>query len=219
MGNSLLQLIALAAVAIYLIFRLRNTLGSRDGYEKPNAPQSRSPGPMPRHAEPEDAVIDFEISQFADAGSPTAKALAAMKESEPSFSVEEFVNGARGAYEMILIGFAKGEIEDLQPFLATEVYNSFEQTIEARASEGHNYQASFVGLRETKLVSAEFDHSTSRAEIGMEFVGEVTSWVTDSDDEVIEGDPETVRRQRDSWIFARHMGSNDPNWELVATGE
>ena len=52
----------------------------------------------------------------------------------------------------------------------------------------------------------------------MRFVGEVVSYVTDADGEVIEGDPDTVRRQRDSWTFARNMGSRDPNWVLVATG-
>ena len=37
--------------------------------------------------------------------------------------------------------------------------------------------------------------------------------------EVIEGDAAVIKRQKDVWTFARIMGSDDPNWELVATGE
>ena len=216
MGSSLLQLIALAAVAIYLIFRLRNTLGTRDGFEKPTR---RAPHLSSVRSEPEEAEVDYEITQFADAESSTARALADMKRAEPGFSVEEFVSGARVAYQQILIGFAKGKIEELEAFLAEDVYKSFKETVDARSKEGHSYEAKFVGLRETKLVSAEFDTDESRAEIGMQFVGEVVSYVTDTEGAIVEGDPDTIRRQKDSWIFARRMGSNDPNWELVATGE
>ena len=219
MGSSLLQLIALAAVAIYLIVRLRNTLGTRDGFENPSRRVPRSPHVTSPSSEAEEAEVDFEITQFADADSSIAAALAAMKQAEPGFSVEEFVSGSRAAYEIILIGFAKGEIEELEPFLADEVYDSFRDTIDARSKEGHSYEAKFIGLRESKLVNAEFDPRNGKAEIGMQFLGEVVSYVTDPDGNIVEGDPDTIRRQRDSWIFSRRMGSNDPNWELVATGE
>ena len=194
-------------------------MGTRDGFENPTRRAPRSPHLSSARSEPEEAEVDYEITQFADAESSTAKALAGMKQAEPGFSVEEFVSGARVAYEQILIGFAKGEIEDLEPYLAEEVYRSFKETVDARSKEGHNYEAKFVGLRETKLVSAEFDAEESRAEIGMQFVGEVVSYVTDAEGAIVEGDPDTIRRQKDSWIFSRRMGSNDPNWELVATGE
>jgi predicted lipid-binding transport protein (Tim44 family) len=36
---------------------------------------------------------------------------------------------------------------------------------------------------------------------------------------VVEGDPNEIRRQKDVWTFSRNMGSADPNWQLVETGE
>jgi predicted lipid-binding transport protein (Tim44 family) len=51
------------------------------------------------------------------------------------------------------------------------------------------------------------------------FVGELTSVVKDANGVVIEGSPNEIKRQRDVWTFARKMGSNDPNWQLVATGD
>jgi hypothetical protein len=38
MSSSLIQLIVLAGIAIFLVLRLRNVLGTRDGFEKPTTP-------------------------------------------------------------------------------------------------------------------------------------------------------------------------------------
>jgi predicted lipid-binding transport protein (Tim44 family) len=74
-------------------------------------------------------------------------------------------------------------------------------------------------VRELKVADAMFDEANNEAEITMKFVGEITSCVKNADGEVIEGDPAVIKRQKDVWTFARVMGSDDPNWELVATGE
>jgi len=36
---------------------------------------------------------------------------------------------------------------------------------------------------------------------------------------VIEGNANEIKRQKDVWTFAHTMGTDDPNWRLVATGE
>ena len=41
--------------------------------------------------------------------------------------------------------------------------------------------------------------------------------IADAGGNVIEGDPRAPRKQRDVWTFARRMGQDDPNWQLVAT--
>ena len=60
---------------------------------------------------------------------------------------------------------------------------------------------------------------TSEGEVTVRFVGELTSVVRNAEGEIVEGDPNTIKKQRDVWTFARTMGSDDPNWILVATGE
>ena len=40
---------------------------------------------------------------------------------------------------------------------------------------------------------------------------------SDRGGDIVEGSPTSVKRQKDSWTFARIMGSADPNWLLVAT--
>ncbi|MDH5452884.1 MAG: Tim44/TimA family putative adaptor protein, partial [Paracoccaceae bacterium] len=69
------------------------------------------------------------------------------------------------------------------------------------------------------LQSAEFDKTTREGEVTVRFASELISAARDSAGQVVEGNPKELRRQRDVWTFSRIMGSNDPNWQLVATGE
>lgn len=219
MSSPVIQLLVLAAIAIFLILRLRDVLGTREGFEKPAVPRQADPAVAKRSKfEVIEGGPDADITDHVPEGSPEAAALAAMKAAEPSFNVGEFLNGARGAYEMILMAFEAGDLAKIKPFLADEVYESFAQVVEDRASKGFAIEANFIGLREMKLATADFDPTTKEGEITVRFVAEITSVVRDKSGEIVEGNPNEIKRQKDSWTFARIMGSANPNWQLVATG-
>lgn len=216
MESPLIQLLVLAGIAVFLILRLKSVLGTRDGFEKPPAVPSEK-----RDRRPDFEVIeggpDHDITDYVEEGSAQATALAAMKRVEPSFQVGEFVQGARSAYEMILMGFEKGELDNLQPFLANDVFDSFVEAVAQREDQGLTIEAEFIGVRETVVANASFDETTRVAELTMRFFGELTSTVRNRDGEIVEGDPKAIKRQKDTWVFARSMGEDDPNWQLVAT--
>lgn len=160
---------------------------------------------------------DLDIVDHVDADSPAAKALAEMKRIEPSFSVTEFLSGARSAYEMIIMGYEKGELSDIQPFLAEDIYESFVDGVAAREDQGLTIESNFIGVRELKLENATLDPDTKEAELTIRFVAEMTSAVRNKDGEIVEGSVKDIKRQKDTWSFARTMGSDDPNWLLVST--
>ncbi len=219
MNSPLLQLLVLAGIAIFLILKLRSVLGTREGFEKPviaerSARQVADSG----HLKVIEGGPDADIVDHVPAESPAARALAQMKAVDERFTVSDFLAGARGAYEMILMAFEAGELDRIRPFLSQEVYESFAAAVEAREKQGLTVEAKFIGLRELKLVDAEFDPETREAELTVRFVGELTSVVRDKAGEIVEGNPNEVKRQKDVWTFARIMGSDDPNWQLVATG-
>ncbi len=218
MNSPFISLLVLAGIAIFLILRLRSVLGTREGFEKPPASQVESRPDPRREFEVIEGGPDRDITDHVEDGSEAAKALAAMKLAEPGFSVSEFLGGARGAYEMILMAFESGDVEALRPFLADDVMETFEDVIRQREEQGLSIDASFVGIRELALADATFDRTSSTAEIAVRFVGELTSVVKNTDGEIVEGDPNEIKRQRDVWTFGREMGSSDPNWALVATG-
>lgn len=223
MNSGLIQLLVLAAIAVFLIIKLKSVLGTRDGFERPpqSLPQNDAPDAGARN--PAFDVIeggpDRDITDHVPDGSEAAKALAAMKIAEPSFSVTEFLNGARGAYEWILMAFERGKLDDLVPLLSKDVYDSFQSVVDAREREGLTIDATFIGLRELVLQDASFDRATGEGEVTVRFVSELTSVIRNAAGEIVDGSPTEVKRQKDVWTFARKMGSNDPNWQLVATGE
>jgi predicted lipid-binding transport protein (Tim44 family) len=217
MNSSLLSLLVLAGIAIFLILRLRSVLGTREGFEKTQArPVPSRSGPR-RDFEVIEGGPDDDITDHVETDSDAAKALAAMKMAEPGFNVREFLQGARGAYEMILMAFERGDVEELRDFLAGDVLETFEVVIRQREEQGLKIDAEFVGIRELALQDATFDRSSGEAEITVRFVGELTSVVRNADGDIIEGDASEIKRQRDVWTFARTMGSDNPNWLLVAT--
>lgn len=222
MSSAIIQLLVLAGIAVFLILRLRSVLGTRDGFEKPPVPLNGA-DEASRRGRPEFDVIeggpDRDITDHVEDGSNAAKALAAMKMAEPGFNVSEFLEGGRGAYEMILMAFENGDLDDVRGFLSGDVAEAFDSVIAHRKAEGLTIEASFVGVREISLLDAEFDRETSTGDVTIRFVGELTSVVKNADGEIIEGNASEIKRQKDVWTFSRVMGSNDPNWALTATGE
>lgn len=222
MSGNMIELLVLAGIAVFLIMRLKNVLGTREGFEKPPLPM---PGVRDSAAEARKGfeVIeggpDRDITDHVEEDSKAATALSKMKAVEPSFSVSDFLGGARGAYEMILMAFEAGDIDDIAPFLSKDVYETFQEVIDMRKKEGITVDANFVGVREMALLDAGFEEQSSRAELKIRFVGELTSVIRDSAGDIIEGDLNQVKKQKDIWTFERVMGSDDPNWQLVATGD
>ena len=218
MNSPIIQLLVLAGIAVFLILRLRSVLGSREGFEKPPMP---APSQTRRRGDFEviEGGPDRDITDHVEEGSDSAEALAAMKRVDQDFGVGDFLQGARGAYEMILMAFERGELTEVRPFLSDDVYEAFAGVVEERQEKGLTIDAAFVGISEISLRDAEFDATTQEAEITVRFVGELTSVVRDKAGDVVEGSATEIKRQRDSWTFARKMGTGDPNWQLVATGE
>ena len=217
MNSPLIQLLVLAGIAVFLILRLRNVLGTREGFEQPPTPAQSSE----RRSRPDLEVIeggpDLDITDHVEEDSNAAKAFAEMKRLEPSFGVADFLQGARGAYEMIVMGYETGELAEIQPFLSEEIYESFVDGVAAREDEGLTIELEFYGVREMKIVGATLDPSNQEAEISIRFVAELTSVVRDKGGDIVEGSQTDVKRQKDTWAFSRNMGSDDVNWTLVST--
>ncbi len=221
MSSQMIELIILFAIAAFVLFRLKSVIGTRSGYETPPDYQKR--GNAAQAGRPDPAVETEDEADEAGLGRPipeSAKAaLAAMREAEPEFSLGVFLDGARGAYEMILMAYEAGDRDTLRDLLEPEVYAAFESVIAEREASGLTVDANFIGVRDLRLESAAFDPASGEGELTLRFVSELVTAVHDAEGRVVEGDPNEVRRQTDVWTFARRMGVRDPNWLLSATGE
>ena len=217
MNPALIELIILAGIAVFLFLRLKSVLGTREGFEKPRMqPKTDSPK---REFKVIDGGEDKDITDNVEKNSNSAKALKTIKERDENFTVNEFLSGARSAYEWILMSFEKNEMDDIRDLLSEEVAEAFDSVVEQRVSQGLTIEAEFIGVREMKLVDADYNLKTDTAEIVVSFVGEITSVVKNASGEIIEGDSKKIKRQKDTWTFSKNIKSSYPNWLLVATGE
>lgn len=226
------------AAAVFVFWKLRSVLGTRNGDESPphnpysdnsyndqeqvDAPEANDnvvtlPGARNRRVEDGPSPIEASIDKYAGKDKDLKKGLNAILSRDPGFDPEQFIDGAKMAYEMIVTGFADGDKRALKGLLSREVYENFEAVIDDRASRGEKVQASFVGIENADFVSAEL--SKDEALLTLRFVCQMISATLDEEDEVVEGDLQEVAEIIDVWTFARPVKSRDPNWKLVATDE
>lgn len=216
MNSSIIQILVLAGIAVFLVIKLRAVLGTREGYE-PTAKATDDLRPRPKF----DVVEGGPDRDIADNTTDPAStsALAAMKLADPAFNVGDFLKGARGAYEMILMAFDKGDMPKIAPFLGPDVAATFTAALADRTQQGLTITSTFAGIRDMTLTEASYDPTTNLAEIDVRFNAELTRVVRDANGAVVEGNTSTILKQRDTWTFARTMGTTDPNWHLAATGD
>lgn len=225
-----LDIILFALVAAFLILRLRSVLGRRDGHQ----PQTHDPFKPPASREaPDDKVVrlpdrkDRPADAVDDAPEPVidaafdgdqalAAGLTQIRVADPSFSREEFVSGARIAFEMILGAYAAGDADSLKPLLSPEVFGNFAQSIREREQAGETMEMNLVAITTAEIVEAYMAGRT--AHVTIKFVSEQATAIRDDKGEIVEGDPAQATEVTDFWTFARDTRSSDPNWTLVATG-
>ena len=224
------DIILFALVAAFLILRLRSVLGRRDGHEpRGTDPFKRSTSGepaddkvvhLPNRSEPanepyEQPDLSDEVREAAEATGVDG-GVAQIKLADPQFDKEEFLSGARIAFEMVLGAYAAGDTASLKPLLSPEVYGNFEQSIRDREQAGESLEITLVGIRVAEVVEAYMAGRT--AHLTIKFVSEQTSVTRNETGEILDGDPESWSEVTDYWTFARDTRSRDPNWMLVATG-
>jgi predicted lipid-binding transport protein (Tim44 family) len=217
--------------AVVIFFQLRNVLGRRTGNERPpfdpyTAGRKRETDPastdnvvsLPRKRAPGEPDETYAaIDAAAPPPSDLNKGMRAIKDADPSFEPKSFVEGAKMAYEMIVMAYADGDRKTLKNLLSREVFDGFVAAISDREGRSEKIQSSFVGIDKADIVSAEMKGSESH--VTLRIVSELISATRNKAGEVIDGDPETVAEVKDVWTFARDTRSKDPNWKLVATEE
>ena len=217
-----------AAVVIFL--QLRSVLGRRTGSERPPFdPYAKREAPgegdsadrgkvvtLPRRDGTDEEENPYaSVDSFAAPGTPLNEQLRSVVKVDPSFNPKEFVNGARMAYEMIVVAFADGDRKTLKNLLSREVYEGFDAAISERESKGEVVRSSFVGIEKSDIVGAEV--KDSEVNVTLRIISQLISATYDKAGALVDGDAETVAEVNDLWTFARDIRSRDPNWKLIAT--
>ena len=190
-----LDIIILAMIAGFIILRLRGILGRRTGHEKKVLGGLFGKKVTQRNTEKK--VVNLSSSKLDDAAK------------------EQFIEGAKAAYEMIITSFAKGDKHALKPLLNKEIYQSFSDEIDHRKKENLKSELTFVGVKSAEIKN--FEKKDNIYTFTVNFVSEIITCKKDKNNKVVEGSPDIIKTVNDVWKFSKNMWSSNPNWYLVET--
>jgi predicted lipid-binding transport protein (Tim44 family) len=220
MGDNfqVLEILIFAVIAGILVFRLRSVLGRRTGHERrrdlPLAPRATPP----QTVTPATATVALPSRPRPAAvatGETGDAALAALLAADPGFDRNAFLDGARGAFQIIVESFAAGDNAKLQPLLSREVFGSFSGAIVDRDRAQEKQDTRIVAIKSVELAQGRVEGDTEL--VTVKFVSDQILVTRDATGTVVDGDPDHAVEHTDLWTFSRAVRSPDPNWILIAT--
>ncbi|MDB5459573.1 MAG: hypothetical protein JWO72_1314 [Caulobacteraceae bacterium] len=192
-----LELLIFAVLAAVVLYQLYAVLGRKVGRQPEDKPDA-----APR------AAVDSPPTTRLPADSPQLTGLATVKAKDPTFDVDTFLQGARGAFEIIVRAFAAADRETLRPLLSTEVSAAFETVMAKRESEGRTEAVEFLQPPRADLEDSSVAGEVARLKV--RFLAEFRSRSKGPEGEAVDD-----RRTAEVWTFERPLISRDPNWTLI----
>jgi predicted lipid-binding transport protein (Tim44 family) len=199
-----IELIVLAAIAVFVISRLYAVLGTKTGHEP--TPRRLKEAPVRTADRDDEPVPEEERPRIRPAFTgPAAGGLEAIANIDPQFNPDDFTKGARRAYELIVAAYADGDKDALRQLVDDDVMEAYTAAIAEREKAGTEPMR-LVRLRQARIVEASLEEATKLARVSVSFESELS-------------DGETMRPAKEIWTFKRSLKSQDPNWLLdeVAT--
>ena len=218
-----LDIIFFALVAAFVIFRLSRTLGSRPDNTRvgPNRGDNADSGDnvvnmlnrdIPEIESPSDDAPDTDD---ADDAALAAAGIAEICLQDPAFDTNQFLAGAKFAYEAVVTAFAAGNRKTLGELLTRDVLENFSGAIDEREERGETLETTVVGVSSADVVGARMAGHT--AEVTVKFVTELMNVIRDATGALPPGKSDSVRVVTDIWTFVRDVRASDPNWALAET--
>jgi len=188
----IVDILIFAGIAAFLVFRLRNVLGKRTGFSK-KTKENFNLVPNEKN--------DIKIKPAPELQENISK-LKTAYEAMDDFDHNNFIEGAKNAFETIINAFNKGDKKTLKNLLTPDVFTSFEEAIDSKKIDS-DYQ--FYSLNIKNIESVTLDGG--QIKICIKFISE----------QFKNNDESTVVKKQDTWTFEKEIKSNKPNWLLSST--
>lgn len=219
-GGFPIDLILFAMVAAFLVLRLRSVLGKRTGFERP--PQAPGmPVPDARTARADGVAEEIAPARrdgarrvIPDSRGPVGQALSRIGGADRAFTPDSFLDGAEGAFRMIVGAYAQGDRQTLRALLDDATYAGFEGAITARENAGESQRTEIRSMHELAIEGADLRGNT--AEVTVRFTSDQVNLTSGRGGEIVAGS-DAITEVVDVWTFQRDVSSGDPSWKLVAT--
>ena len=122
-----IDILIFGVIAIFLIFRLKNILGTKTGFEETNVNKKNEDrqftNVVPLKSNKDD-VVDLELKKILSI--------------DPNFNVNDFLSGSKNFFGMVLESFVSGNLENIREFTKSSVFKSFKSAVDERNKEREN---------------------------------------------------------------------------------
>ena len=189
-----IDIILLAMIAGFIFLRLRGILGKRTGFE---------------------GKASSQIEKIINNTQVEKKTI--LKENFDEKAQQEFLEGAKIAYETIITDFSDNDNKLIasKPLLSKKIHEQFNEALKERSKRFHQAEITFIGVNSAKI--KEHKRIDEILNVTVDFVSEVITCIKDKEKKVVSGNPEKIKKIYDTWVFSRDTRSNNPNWQLIDT--
>ena len=184
------DIIIFLGIAVFLIYRLRNVLGKRTGFEGlKNTTETKN-------------TKKEDTKKFAPELKDNETKLSVAYEALGDFDHKKFLESAKFVFETIINAFNKGDKKTLKNLLTKEAFLSFEQAID---SQDNNPNFQFYSLVVDAVEDVVVEKETIN--ITLKFTSE----------QFKDNDESTIIKKQDVWTFQKKINSKSLNWFLSST--
>tara|TARA_Y100000766_G_scaffold71725_1_gene60284 strand:- start:307 stop:888 length:582 start_codon:yes stop_codon:yes gene_type:complete len=184
------DIIIFAAIAAFIIYRLRSVLGKRTGFQK-NISEPK----------PQETKKQEDINKIPSLMDSEVK-LEAVYKKVNNFNHREFLDGAKKAFEIIISSFNNGDKSTLKNLVSKDVYSAFEKAIDEKTN---NPESQFYSLIVEGIEDAKVENNT--ISISVNFISE----------QMLNNDEGSIVKNKDTWTFEKSVNSTSPKWTLTQT--
>ena len=199
-----IDILIFGVIAIFLIFRLKNILGTKTGFEETNVNEKTK-----------EKQLTNVVSLKSDTKYVDDLELNKILNIDPNFNVDDFLSGSKNFFKMVLESFVSGNLDNIKDFTKPSVFNSFKSAIDERNREQETLIIDLKSINKNKIAKVTITKSSIKLNVIFE-TSQIRA-LTDKNDEIIDGNSENEILVKDEWVFERKIKNNNPNWTLVET--
>ena len=107
-----------------------------------------------------------------------------------------FINGAKIAYENIITSFSVGNLSSVKNLLDKKIYDQFQDALKERSKNGQVSEMTFIGINSAEIKNHE--NKNGFLEVTVDFISEIISCVKNKESKIISGDPKKVKKVYDT---------------------
>jgi predicted lipid-binding transport protein (Tim44 family) len=198
------DILIFGVIAVFLILRLKNILGTKTGIDDPDVSKEQSTKRF-------SSIVPLKTNINETSTTEIQKILKV----DPQFNVDDFLAGSEMFFKMVLECFVNGNIDNIEEYTKPSVLKSFKNAINDRIQEKEIEIIELSSIKKHEVLSASITKTSIKIRVLFETF-QIRA-LMDKDKKIIDGDKDNEILVKDEWVFERKINTNNQNWVLIET--